>query len=286
MNVLFNLMILCLLSIPSLADQKLVISGSSTLLDLSRELKPTFEKVSGKQIVLTGSGSTEGYEDLLSGKASIARMSRPLYSEELRSAKNKDILLKPFQIGLDSICIIANKKSIPKSSSKIDKQELVSLYFSKEGKVKNLLSSHHTGALTIFSGPKESGTVAFFKNHLGKKNDEFSPTVKTVKTSKMVLEAVGKQQNSLGFVSLADLRTKPDLERNITVLNYGNKKEFASNCNSKNSADRTYDFTRQLYFVLKIPLQKAESKIIQFLLSEDGQKVIKDKNLIPVGALN
>ena len=99
------------------AGQELVLSGSTTLLQVSEAWASGFMDRFGGTIILNGGGSGSGIADLVNGINELANSSRAIKDKEIDEAKNAGLDISEFTVLFDSLAIIVSENVTVKDLS-------------------------------------------------------------------------------------------------------------------------------------------------------------------------
>ena len=88
--------------------QELVISGSTTLLQVSEAWAAAFMENNGGTIILNGGGSGAGIADIINGISDLANSSRQIKDEELQSAKSAGLDIQEYKVLCDGIAVVTS----------------------------------------------------------------------------------------------------------------------------------------------------------------------------------
>ena len=137
------------------------------------------------------------------------------------------------------------------------------------------------GAITVISREKGSGTRSAFIELFGVEVDKEDKTVETAditdKTNVM-MTSVSQNANAIGYISLGSLNDS------VKAL-----KIDGAAATVENIENGSYKISRPFNIATKSEPCEAAADFIAFVLSDEGQKVVKDNGYIPVktnGAYN
>src|SRR4030066_1557796 len=88
--------------------QELVVSGSTTLLQVSEAWAFAFMEKFGGTIIVNGGGSGSGIADLINGVSELANSSREIKDEELEAAKAAGLDVQEYLVLFDGIAVIVS----------------------------------------------------------------------------------------------------------------------------------------------------------------------------------
>lgn len=237
------------------------ISGSTSVGPLMEKIQPIYEEKNSNvelEIQMTGSGA--GIKDVENGTSEIGMSSRDLKEEEAAN-------LKSTLICYDGIAALVNPNNKVKD---ITVEQLKDIYTGKVTNWKEL--GGEDAQIVVVSREDGSGTRDGFQQAVGFKSEELTQDATIVDGSGAVQTTVSGNENAIGYASFEYIN---DTVSALVVENVEAKAE-----NVKNG---TYKVSRPFVLVTKEDtLTDAGQSLIDFVLSEEGQKVVADNKLVPL----
>lgn len=136
--------------------------------------------------------------------------------------------------------------------------------------------------ITVYGRDKTSGTREFLKKTVLK--SDFASTVKELKTSKEIIEAVKKDIGGIGYVSVGTLMNKNKKPNGEVWATYiyleGNPSVSPYEFKSVEAGD--YPLKRPLFQYFNGWPKGDLLKYVEFALSEKGQQVIRENGYFPI----
>ena len=238
------------------------ISGSTSVGPLMGKLAESYEsKNSNISIEINEVGSSAGIKDAINGVSDIGMSSRELKSEEAS-------LLKATTIAYDGIAIITNKNN-PIKNITID--QIKDIY---TGKITNWnqIEDGEDAPIVVVSREEGSGTRDAFQEIVGYKSEELISSAMIANATGAVKQTVIGNKNAVGFVSFEYLDDEVNV---VKVENVEPKAELVQS--------GEYKISRPFLVVNKEgSLSEEGQKFIDFILSEEGQTMVKNNKAIPV----
>jgi phosphate transport system substrate-binding protein len=231
-------------------------------------------------IIVKGGGSGVGIANLCAGKIEIATASRPMEPREIEKAKaNTGKVPKQFVVGRDALAIYVHKKN-PIDSISI--AELAEIY-GENGKItkwKQLGVENAACAddeIIRVSRQNSSGTYAYFKEVILGKEGEYKQGATAQTGSSDVVALVSNTPCAIGYSGMGyrDARVK-------VVKVAKTKGEAGVDANAEAVQDGTYPISRPLYLYTLGEPAGAVQEFIQWVLSDEGQKVVEQTGYVPV----
>lgn len=262
-----------LIAVPALfAGQAITIKGSDTLLQLGQRWAEVFmSKNAGTVIQVTGGGSGVGLAALINGSTDICESSRPIKQSEIDKLKER--FNSPgieIPVARDGLSVYLNDANAVKE---LTMEQLKGIYV---GEITNWKDVGGDDARIIMYGRENSsGTYAFFKEHV-LEGEDFAAQTQTLPGTAAVVNAVAKDKNGIGyggaaygkgikFCAMKKDAESPALEPTLENVKSGQ-----------------YALARYLYWYLRNKPTGDMKKLVEFVQSEEGQKIVSEVGYFPV----
>lgn len=248
------------------------IKGSDTVLPLTQKEAEVFMKQhAGSSIMVTGGGSGVGLAAILNGTTDIAQSSRKMKMDEKMKMQDAGKAFKETIIAYDALAVIVNP------ANKIDQMTREQIEGIFTGKITNWKElGGEDLKIVVYSRETSSGTYEFFKEHvLNKKN--FASSALLMPATGAIVQSVSQTKGAIGYVGLAYLGS----DVKALKVSYDQGKTFV-NPNVENAMNKTYPISRPLYYYYLNASEKAIQPFIDFILSAEGQKIVKEVGYVPI----
>ncbi|GAB6282203.1 MAG: phosphate ABC transporter substrate-binding protein [Ignavibacterium sp.] len=269
-------------------EKKTVISvkGSDTMVNLAQKWAEVYmQKNPNVSIQVTGGGSGTGIAALINGTTNLAIASRELKDNEIELIKNKNQEPKEFKVALDGLAVIVNP------SNKIDSLTLTQIRDIFIGKIKNWKEiGGEDKKITLYGRENSSGTYEFFREHvLGKDPNgntyDFAPSTQVLQGTAALAEAVARDNSGIAYGGVGYFALRNDVkilavkkdEKTLAILPSQNGK-----VNYEDIWNKNYSISRYLYIYSINEPQSEIKNFIDFILSEEGQKLVEQMEYIPL----
>ncbi len=276
MNIMKNLFlaIAIMVILPQVYSQNVncKIKGSDTVLPLTQKEAEVFmKKFPGSSIMVTGGGSGVGLAALQNGTTDIAQSSRKMKLDEKMKLQDAGKTFKEVIIANDALAVIVNPAN---KISQLTREEIESIYTGKVTNWKEVGGDDMN--IVVYSRESSSGTFEFFKEHvMNKKN--FAPTAMLMPATGAIVQSVSQTKGAIGYVGLAYLETT------VKPLKVSYDKGATYVAPSVESAmNKTYPISRPLYYYYLNSIETAVKPFVDFILSVEGQKIVKEIGYVPV----
>lgn len=248
------------------------VKGSDTMVILGQRWAETFmKKETGTSIQVTGGGSGTGIAALVNGTTDICQSSRAMKDKEkadLKAKRNADAI--ETKVALDALAIYVNDKS---SLTEIAVPDLAKIYKGELTNWKDLGGPDKK--IVLYGRENNSGTYAYFKEHV-LENKDFAPETQTLAGTSAVVAAVKGDESGIGYGGIA----YTEGVKLVKVKKDGAAEAIAPSLETAQKG--TYPLARFLYFYTAGDPSPTAKKFIDFVVSEDGQKVIGDVGYYPL----
>ncbi|VYT76811.1 phosphate ABC transporter substrate-binding protein PstS family protein [Clostridium tertium] len=238
------------------------VSGSTSVGPLMEKIAEKYESTnSNVSIEINQVGSSAGIKDAINGVSEIGMSSRELKAEEESQVKSN-------VIAYDGIAIITNKNNPIKN---ITLEQIQGIY---TGKITNWnqIEGGKDAPIVVVSREEGSGTRDAFQEIVKYKSEELKADAMISNGNGGVKESVVGNENAIGFVSFEYLDDK---------VNVANVENVEPKADLVKSGD--YKISRPFLLVNKDgALSEDGQKLIDFILSDEGQTIVKENKLIPI----
>ena len=248
------------------AGNKVVIKGSTTVLPITQKAAEEYRKQNKVSITIEGSGSGNGIKALIDGTCDIANSSREMKEKELNTAKEKGISVKEITVAIDMIVPVINPANPVKNLSM---DQLKGIY---DGSIKNWKQvGGKDENIVVISRDTSSGTYEIWHEKVMKKTDVAKDALLQASNGAIV-SAIAGNPKAVGYIGYGyiDNSVKP-----VTVSGIEPTLE--------NGKSGKFPVSRKLYMYVDEKKISGESrKFIDYLLSPDGQKLVKEAGFISI----
>jgi len=239
----------------------LTVAGSTSVQPFSEVLAEEFQaKNPDVKVNVQGGGSSQGVEAAVSGAAEIGSLSRDLKDEEKAKA---NLVVTP--IAVDGVAVVVNSAN---KISALTTEDIKNIYI---GNIKNWKELGGDDApITVISREEGSGTRDAFSEIALNKEDIVKDAIIQNSTG-AVRTTVAGDKNAIGYISLASVN------KDVKAVDLDGVK--ASEANVKNGS---YKLQRPFIYITKDDPQGLSKAFIDFVLSDEGQKIIVEEGAFTV----
>ena len=243
-------------------SNKVTVSGSTSVGPVVEVLGEDFSaKNEGISVEVQQIGSSAGIKNAIEGTSQIGMASRDLKDEEKASG------LKETQIAIDGIAVITNKNNEVKD---LTLEQVKDIY---TGKITNWKEVGGKDApIVVVSREDGSGTRDGFQENVGFESEELTKDAQISDGSGNIKSIVEGNENSIGYISFGYVDDKVNA---LTI--------DGVELTVENVKDNKYAIARPFLLVNKEDkISEEGTKFIEFILSEEGQKIVEDKGFISI----
>ena len=269
MKVRRNLLIaLSLLSISASAQR---IKGSDTVLPVAQQTAERFmNQHPDTRVTVTGGGTGVGISALLDNTTDIAMASRPIKFSEKMKIKSAGEDVAEIVVAYDALAVVAHPSNPVKQ---LTRQQLEDIF---RGKITNWKQvGGDDRKIVVYSRETSSGTYEFFKESV-LKNKNYMASSLSMPATGAIIQLVSQTKGAIGYVGLAYVSPRV---KTLSV-SYDGKHYAAPTV--ENATNKTYPIVRPLYYYYNVKKKAEIDPLVQYILSPDGQDIIKKSGYIPV----
>lgn len=246
------------------SQDRLVITGSSTVAPLALEMAKRFEKRHpGIRIDVQSGGSSRGVADVRSGVADIGMVSRAL-----NPAEND---LTAYTVAMDGIGIILHSSNALPS---LADQQIKAIYTGQVIDWKSV--GGQAGRITVVNKAEGRSTLELFLHHFALKNSDIRPQV-IIGDNQQGIKTVAGNPGAIGYVSIGTAEFEAAHGASIKLLPMGGV--AASVANVRNGR---FPLSRPLNLVTKGAPSALASQFIAFARSESVNDLVEAQFFVPI----
>jgi phosphate transport system substrate-binding protein len=207
------------------------------------------------KVFIQGGGSSAGIEAVRTGAADIGMSSRRLMARE------KELIAAP--IAYDAIAVIVNPQN---PLNDLSVEQIRGIFAGKLTNWKGVGGRDHS--LTMVTREEGSGTrEAFQKMVMGKHEISLGGLVQD--SNGAIRQVVSDDPNAIGYISLGLV------DKSVKALKINGIQP-----NLENIMESRYKIIRPFLFVFRSPPEGLARDFLDFILSAEGQKLLKQEGLI------
>ncbi len=251
---------------PALAKEDVIINGSTTVLPVIQKTAEAYMATNKDvAIAISGGGSGNGIKALIDSLCNVAMASRDISKKEIKLAESKKISPKRIVVAIDALVPVVHPEN---PVSDLSVEQLKGIY---TGKIKNWKEvGGPDKPIAVVSRDTSSGTYETWQDKiLGK--DRVAPSVMTTASSGAVVQTVSKNPLAIGYIGFGYLN---DSTKVVSISGLKASPETA--------LSGTWPIARDLYLFTNGEPTGAAKGFIDYVLSAEGQKLVKEVGFIPL----
>ena len=236
------------------------VAGSTTVLPVAQAAAEEYmNQHSNADIQVSGGGSGVGATSVIGGTADIGMLSRDLKASE-KDGNN----LKEFIVGKDGIALVGHPSN---TASDLSLEQVKAIY---QGTITNWKDVGGADSEIVLIGrDSSSGTREFFTEFVLDKEDA-AKEMQELNSNGAVAQAVSITPGAIGYVSLEYV------DDSLKAFSIGGVAPTVENVISG-----IYEINRPLLMVTNGEPEGLAADYLAFILSEEGQQILKDSGFIP-----
>lgn len=237
------------------------ISGSTSVGPLMEKIQEKYEEENNNiTLEIQQNGSGAGIKDVISGISEIGMSSRELKDEEKTSVQGTTV-------AYDGIALLVNPENTVKN---ISLEDVKKIYTGEITNWKDL--GGDDSPIVVVSREEGSGTRDAFQEIVGYESEELTKDATISDGSGAVKTTVAGNKNAIGFASFEYI------DNTVKALNVNDVEPTAENVKAGD-----YKISRPFILVTKEDsLTENGQKLIDFVLSTEGQQIVEENKLITI----
>lgn len=250
--------------------KQIIANGSDTMGPLMTKLVESYSKENRKDFLVTRSGSLTGLTLLLAGKNDIAVSSVKIPAAQLWEVQKKGMTIKEIHVGYDIIIPIVHRSN---SINNLFLGQLADMY---SGLIKDWKDAGgNQGKIIVVDRNDSSGTKKVMDETFFELTTVIEGCVKK-NCDKDVIDFVSRHPGAVGYISQSNMNSS------VKAININGANSMMVNIENK-----AYPLCRELYlYVNEKAYTGAIKSFVEFVLSQNGQEIIKENGFIPVARLH
>ena len=236
------------------------IAGSTTVLPVAQAAAEEYmNQHSNADIQVSGGGSGVGATSVIGGTADIGMLSR-----DLKASEKEGNTLKEFVVGKDGIALVGHPSN---TVSDLSLEQVKAIY---QGTITNWKDVGGADSEIVLIGrDSSSGTREFFTEFVLNKEDA-AKEMQELNSNGAVAQAVSITPGAIGYVSLEYV------DDSLKAFSIGGVAPTVDNVISG-----IYEINRPLLMITNGEPEGLAADYLAFILSEEGQQILKDSGFIP-----
>ncbi|MDD3040095.1 PstS family phosphate ABC transporter substrate-binding protein [Bacteroides sp.] len=259
------------LSFLSLTASAQRIKGSDTVLPVAQQTAEQFMKqYPDGRVTVTGGGTGVGISALMDNTTDIAMASRPIKFSEKMKIKEAGEEVEEVIVAYDALAVVVHPSNPVKQ---LTRKQLEDIF---RGKITNWKQvGGDDQKIVVYSRETSSGTYEFFKESVLKNKNYMAGSLSMPATG-AIIQSVSQTKGAIGYVGLAYVSPR------IKTLSVSYDDAHYAVPSVENATNKSYPIVRPLYYYYNVKNKEQVDPLLQFILSPQGQDIIKKSGYIPV----
>lgn len=248
------------------AGGRLSVKGSDTMVVLAQRWAERYMQTHpGSTIEVSGGGSGTGMAALLNGTTDVANASRPVSERERTQMPD----VQPTRVALDALAVYVHQENPIRSLTMAQLGDIFG------GRITNWSQvGGPDRAIVLYSRENNSGTYAYFKEHvLG--GGDFAVTAQTLPGTAAVINAVAHDPSGIGYGGIG-------YATGIRTVPIAGEDGQAIEPTMENATSGRYPLARFLFMVTRGEPQGMARQFIDWIRSPEGQGLVEDVGFYPL----
>jgi len=264
--------LLCTVGLQAAGKTTLTLKGSDTMLPLGQRWAEAYTAQNPNVVIqVTGGGSGVGFAALINGSTDICQGSRPIKQGEINKLKERfNSVGVEISVARDGLSVYMNDRN---PVTELNMAQLKAIY---TGEVTNWKDVGGPDTKIILYGRENSsGTYSFFKDNV-LIGEDFAAQTQTLPGTAAIVNAIAKDKNGIGYGGAAYAKGVRDckIKKDDKSTGYLPTEE--------NIKAGTYPLSRYLFWYLTSKPTGDTRKLVDYVLSEAGQKIVREVGYFPV----
>lgn len=259
------------LAFSSLTANAQRIKGSDTVLPIAQQTAEQFMKQHPDgRVTVTGGGTGVGISALMDNTTDIAMASRPIKFSEKMKIKEAGEEVEEVIVAYDALAVVVHPSNPVKQ---LTRKQLEDIF---RGKITNWKQvGGEDQKIVVYSRETSSGTYEFFKESVLKNKNYMAGSLSMPATG-AIIQSVSQTKGAIGYVGLAYVSPR------IKTLSVSYNDTHYATPSVENATNKSYPIVRPLYYYYNVKNKNQVDPLLQFILSPQGQDIIKKNGYIPV----
>lgn len=247
------------------------IKGSDTVLPIAQQTAEQFMKQHPDgRVTVTGGGTGVGISALMDNTTDIAMASRPIKFSEKMQIKEAGEEVEEVIVAYDALAVVVHPSNPVKQ---LTRKQLEDIF---RGKITNWKQvGGEDQKIVVYSRETSSGTYEFFKESVLKNKNYMAGSLSMPATG-AIIQSVSQTKGAIGYVGLAYVSPR------IKTLSVSYDDTHYATPSVENATNKSYPIVRPLYYYYNVKNKDQVDPLLQFILSPQGQDIIKKNGYIPV----
>ncbi len=245
---------------------EITINGSTTVLPIAQKVSEAYMAGNPKtNITISGGGSGNGIKALIDKLTDVAMASRAIKDSEVEKANANGVQPYAIAVGLDALVPVVHPSN---NVTDLTLDQLQAIYTGKITNWKDIGGA--SGKIVVISRDTSSGTYETWAEFV-MRGERVMPAALLQASNGAVVQAISNNKNAIGYVGFGYLNNtiKATMVDGIEAT-------------PENALAKSWPLSRELWFYTNGTPKGDIKKLTDFILSANGQELVKEVGFIPV----
>jgi len=253
-------------SVPAQAAVDIIeIDGSSTVYPITEAIAAEFQKETGINVTVGGSGTGGGFKKFCRGDTVISNASRPIKEKEIKKCKEAGISFIELPVAFDALTVVVNPSN--DWAKELTTDELKKMWEpAAQGKITNwnqVRPGFPDTPLKLYGPGADSGTFDYFTEAVIKKEKAIRGDFTASEDDNILVQGVAGDKGGIGYFGLAYYEENKDKLTGVKIKNA--QGEFIAP-SLENAANGKYNpLSRPLFVYLNATKAAFDPKVKKFV---------------------
>ncbi len=245
---------------------EITINGSTTVLPIAQKTSEAYMAGNPKtNIAISGGGSGNGIKALIDKLTDVAMSSRVIKDSEVEKAKANGVNPYAIAVALDALVPVVHPSN---NVTDLTLDQLQAIYTGKISNWKDVGGAN--SKIVVISRDTSSGTYETFAEFV-MRGERVMPAALLQASNGAVVQAISNNKNAIGYVGFGYL--------NDTIKA---TKVEGIEATPENALAKSWPLSRELWYYTNGAPKGDIKKLTDFILSNNGQELVKEVGFIPV----
>lgn len=223
--------------------------------------------------------------DFMNDSVKVIVTSKKLTDDQIQYLRDTLVIARTTTYAYDALALVSNKKNI---DTLLKFNTIKNIFLGKTSNWKEVNPKSKLGSIRVVFDNTKSGNIRYFKE-LFEIKDTLPGNFYAVNDNAEVIDFVSRNPDALGIISVNWISDKDD-SLSMSFINKINviavSQEFIDDGSyyrpyQGSIYDKSYPFTREIYFISRETFTGLGSGFIQFATAEQGQRIVLKSGLVP-----
>jgi len=224
-------------------------------------------------------------KDFMNDSIKVIVSSKKLTDDQIQYLRDTLVIARTTAFAYDALALVTNKAN---HDTLIKYNTVRDIFLGKVKKWKDINPKSKFGDIRVIFDNTKSGNIRYFKE-LFEVSDTLPENFYAVNNNAEVIDFISRNPDGLGIISVNWISDKDD-SLSMSFINKINVVAVSQQYVNDGSYyrpyqgsiyDKSYPFTREIYFISRETFKGLGTGFIQFATAEQGQRIVLKSGLVP-----